>query len=370
MRLTDKEYGYGKQTLGEADYQSVMDCLRSDFLTQGPRVAEFEAALTEYTGAKYCVALANGTAALHLAVLAAGVGSGDEVLTSPITFLASANAALYAGADVRFADIEADTANIDCAKLAAALTPKTKLLIPVHFAGQSVDMQRVAAVAREHGLLVIEDAAHAIGSEYKGEKVGSCRYSDMTVFSFHPVKTITTGEGGAIMTNDVELYQKLLALRNHGMHRDGEMLGSWRYEMRELGFNYRLTDMQAALGITQLSKIDEFKTRRREIVEYYNTKLGLEHLIEREYSEACFHLYPVLLEDRDDFYYKAKEVGLNLQVHYIPVHTQPYYQRLGFVPGNYPVAEEYYRKTISLPLYPALTSEDLAEIVRRVKSIL
>ena len=369
MKLADKIYSYGKQSLGEDDYAQVLSCLRSDFLTQGPKVKEFEERVALYTGAKYCVAVANGTAALHIATLALGVKKGDEVITSPNTFLASANCILYAGAMPRFCDIDAETANIDCSKIESVVTERTKAIIPVHFAGQSVDMEAVSQIAKRHGLYIIEDAAHAIGSDYKNSKVGSCMYSDMTVFSFHPVKTITTGEGGAITTNDEQIYRKLLALRSHGMYKDGDMLGNWKYEMRELGFNYRMTDIQASLGLAQFEKLDAFKRRRREIVCYYNKYLGLEHLVEKDYSNACFHLYPVLLDGRDEFYYKAKDVGLSLQVHYIPVHTQSYYKDLGFKEGDYPVSEEYYSRAISLPLYPALLDEDLAEIVRRIKGI-
>ena len=267
-------------------------------------------------------------------------------------------------------DIDPETANIDPAEIEKRITDKTKVLIPVHFAGQSCDMEAISKIAKKHDLIVIEDAAHAIGSEYKNTKVGSCAYSDMTVFSFHPVKTITTGEGGAVMTNSKELYDKLCALRAHGMHKDGDMVNTWEYEMRELGYNYRMTDFQAALGISQLKKLDAFKARRREIVEYYNEHLGLPHLIERDFSNACFHLYPVLVENRRDFYFKAREAGLNLQVHYIPVHTQPYYARYGYKQGDYPKAENYYAHCISLPLYPALTDGDLKEIVGRIRGIL
>lgn len=366
-----KVYGYGHQSIDEADIQSVVDVLRGDYMTCGPAVTAFEKAICDYTGAKYCVAVANATAGLHIAALAAGLGSGDEAITSPITFLSSSNCIAFTGAKPVFADIDADTANIDPLEIEKHLTPKTKVLIPVHFAGQSCDMEKIAAIAKAKGLMVIEDAAHAIGSEYKGTKVGSCAYSNMTVFSFHPVKTITTGEGGAVTTNDPGLYAKLVAYRAHGTHKDGEMAHTWEYEMRELGYNYRITDFQCALGMTQLAKLEAFKQRRREIAAYYNEHLGLPHLEERDFSNACFHLYPVLVENRKAFYLKAREIGLNLQVHYIPVHTQPYYREMfGYKVGDYPKAEAYYAKCISLPMYPALTDDDLAEIVHRMKGIL
>lgn len=363
------KYGYGHQTIDQSDIDAVVETLKSDWLTCGPAVKAFERALCDYTGAKYCVAVSNATAGLHIAAMAAGLGNGDEGITTPITFLSSANCICFTGATPVFADIDPETANIDPAEIEKRITDKTKVIIPVHFAGQSCDMEAISKIAKRHDLIVIEDAAHAIGSEYKNTKVGSCAYSDMTVFSFHPVKTITTGEGGAVMTNSKELYDKLCALRAHGMHKDGDMVNTWEYEMRELGYNYRMTDFQAALGISQLKKLDAFKARRREIVEYYNEHLGLPHLIERDFSNACFHLYPVLVENRRDFYFKAREAGLNLQVHYIPVHTQPYYARYGYKQGDYPKAENYYAHCISLPLYPALTGGDLKEIVGRIKTL-
>lgn len=365
-----KIYSYGKQFLDESDCQAVLEVLHSDYLTCGPKVKAFEKALREYTGAKYCVAVSNGTAALHLAMLALEIGEQDEVITSPITFLASANCARFVGANVKFADIESDTANIDVKEIEKQITPKTKVLIPVHFAGQSCDMEKIHELAQKHHLYVVEDAAHAIGSDYKNTKVGSCKFSDMTVFSFHPVKSITTGEGGAITTNNVELYKKLLAYRAHGTHKDGEMSETWEYAMQELGYNYRLTDIQAALGISQLKKLEALKKRRREIVQFYNENLGLPHLIEKEYSNACFHLYPVLIPDRKKFYHKAKEKGLYLQVHYIPVHLQPYYQKLGYKKGDYPQAEAYYEQCISLPLYPSLTNEDLTTIIKTIHELI
>lgn len=369
-----KTYSYGKQSLDLSDYLSVLKTLKSPFLTCGPKVREFEQAICDYTGAKYCVAVSSATAGLHLAMLAAGIMKGDEVITSPMTFLASSNCVLYVGGTIKFADIEAETSNIDPEEIKKHITDKTKAIVPVHFAGQSCDMEKISQIAKSNPsnppIYIIEDAAHAIGSDYKDTKVGSCKYSDMTVFSFHPVKTITTGEGGAVTTNNKDLYEKLLAFRAHGMHKDGEMTSNWKYEMRELGYNYRMTDIQAALGISQLKKLDKFKKRRREIVDYYNKNLGLPHLIEKDFSNACFHLYPVLVRDRENFYHMAKKAGLNLQVHYIPIHTQPYYKNLGFKEGDYPNAEIYYKKCISLPLYPDLTNCDLKEIVKRIKGLL
>lgn len=365
-----KTYGYGRQMVDEEDVQAVVDILRGDCLTCGPAVKAFEKAICAYTGAKYCVAVANGTAALHIAALAAGLKPGDEAITSPITFLSSANCIAFTGATPVFADIDPETANIDPGEIERRITLKTRALIPVHFAGQSCDMERIAAIARKHGLLIIEDAAHAIGSDYKKTKVGSCAYSDMTIFSFHPVKTITSGEGGAVTTNDPVLYEKLCAYRAHGMHKDGEHSQTWEYEMRELGYNYRITDFQCALGISQLKKLDVFKARRREIVAFYNEHLRLPHLAEKEYSDACFHLYPVLVENRREFYFKAREKGLNLQVHYIPVHLQLFYRKMyGYGVSDFPKAEAYYKKCISLPLYSGLTDDDVTEIIRRIKEI-
>ena len=367
------KYNYGRQSIDFKDILEVFKVLRSPFLTQGPRVKVFEEALCEYTGAKYAVAVANGTAALHLCMLAADIQPEDEVITSPNTFLASANCIKYAGGTVKFADIEEKTACIDPEEIKKQLTENTRGIIPVHFAGIPCDMEEISKIAKEKGLFVIEDAAHAIGSEYKGERIGSCKYSDMTIFSFHPVKTITTAEGGAITTNNKSLYEKLQALRSHGVHR-GER---WLYEMRELGFNYRLTDVQGALGLSQLKKLDKFKNKRRQLVEMYKKSFAGDErfalLEEPEYSNACYHLCPLLIDfekvkkTKEEVFDNLRERGLYLQVHYIPVHTQPYYRELGYNWGDFPKAEEYYKKTISLPLYPGLNKNDIKVITKIIK---
>ena len=378
-----KKFNYGKQFLDFGDIWEVIKTLRSDFLTQGPKVAEFENAICKYTGAKYAVTVANATAGLHIAMMALDIGSGDEVITSPITFLASANCALYVGASPKFVDIDSNTACIDVNKLEQEITQKTKVIIPVHFAGQSCDMKAIKAIADKHNLFVVEDSAHAIGSDYLSKKVGCCEFSDMSIFSFHPVKNMTTGEGGVITTNNEKLYKKLLLLRSHGMTKDQQILtkndGPWYYEMHEFGFNYRLTDIQASLGISQLKKIEKFKKRRREIVEFYKKSFlndeRFSFLEEKNYANSCFHLFPLLINfdkikiSKKDLFLKLQENGLYLQVHYIPVHLQPFYQKLGFKEGDFPNAEEYYKKTISLPVYYGLSDQDLSFVVDIIKSV-
>jgi perosamine synthetase len=378
-----KTYSYGKQSISWSDVWGVIKALRSPWMTQGPKVKEFEDALCKYTGAKYCVAVSNGTAALHLATLCLDLKKDDEVITSPITFVATANSILYAGAKVKFADIDPKTANIDPEEIKKQITARTKAIIPVHFAGQSCDMELICKIAKEHNLFVVEDAAHALGSDYKNEKVGSCKYSDLATFSFHPVKNITTAEGGAIITNNKDFYEKLLMLRTHGITKSPDLLtqndGPWYYQQHELGFNYRLTDLQCALGLSQLKRIEKFKKRRREIVDIYRKEFAKDDrfslLEEKDYSNAFFHLCPLLINfekvkiDKKELFNKLKEKGLNLQVHYIPVYTQPYYKRLGFKEEDYSKSESYYNKTISLPVYYGLKNEDVYEVVRIIKGL-
>ena len=377
---------YGRQFIDDEDILSVVDTLKSDFLTQGPKVKEFEDELCDYTGAEYCACVANGTAALHLSVAALEIKKGMEGITSPITFMASSNSLIYNGLVPNFVDIDQKTYLIDLHKLEQSITEKTKIIIPVHFAGQPVDMERLKKNARERNIFIIEDAAHAIGSKYAdGSAVGNCKYSDMTIFSFHPVKTITTGEGGAITTNNQELYEKLLELRSHGITKSENKLtqnpGPWYHEMQALGFNFRLTDIQAALGISQLKKLDGFVKKRREVVAKYNkafrNKDWLTIPFEAPQVYSAFHLY-VLLIDFGKFGKSRKQVmeilrenKIGTQVHYIPVHLQPYYQKkFCYKEGDFPVAEEYYSHALSLPLFPTLTEEQQDLIIEKVLEIL
>jgi len=377
---------YGRQSVDEWDIAAVERVLRSDWLTQGPLVEEFENALAHRVGARFAVAVSSGTAALHLACLAGGIGLGDEVLTSPMTFVASANCALYCGGTPRFSDIEPDTANLDPNGLEDAISPKTRAIIPVHYAGHPCDMTAIGRIAQSRGLLVIEDACHALGAEYLSAPVGCCKYSDMAVFSFHPVKHITTGEGGAIITNDSEIYQRLRELRTHGIVKerarfrsfDQGVSGDWYYEMQELGYNYRITDIQCALGLSQLGRLDEFLMRRRSIAAAYGELLadmpGLRLPVEKDYARSAWHLYPVLLTDaihRKRVFERLKAQGIDVQVHYIPVHFQPYYVDLfGYRPGDFPMAEAHYANVISLPMFPAMTDEQVERVAATLRTVL
>lgn len=376
---------YGRQDIDQDDELAVLDVLRSDFLTQGPKVAAFEQALCDYTGARYCVAVASGTAALHLAVAALRLPEGSEGITSTNTFTASANSMVYCGVEPVFADIDPLSYNIAPQSILEKITDRTGLVTAVHFAGQVADMTAIADLAKEHKLRVIEDAAHAIGSNYPdGGKVGNCKYSDLTTFSFHPVKTMTTGEGGAVMTNDEGLYQRMLLLRSHGISKDPSKMsrnpGPWYYEMQELGWHYRLTDIQAALGLSQLAKVEDFKARRREIVATYNTAFKKNPLItiphEDVAASSCFHLYVVRIDferlgkTRVEVMQKCAERGIGSQVHYIPVHTQPWYQEnFGSKQGDCPNAEAYYQSCLSLPLYSSMSEDDLQHVIFVVNEV-
>ncbi len=383
--MKTKHIGYGRQFIDQRDLDSVLSALTSAYLTQGPLVEEFEQRLCEYTGAKYCVSVSSGTAALHLAVASLGISPDMEGITSPNTFVATPNSMIYNDIVPIFADIASDSYNLDPQKIEEKITPHTALLVPVHFAGRPCDMESIKQIADRHNLRVVEDACHAIGSNFpNGQKVGSCAYSDMTVFSFHPVKNITTGEGGAITTNDKSLYEKLKSLRSHGITRlpedAPENPGPWFYEMKSLGFNYRLTDIQAALGISQLAKIEEFKKKRTHIVSQYNEAFSdldwLSTPMEDKDGQICFHLYTVQMDfqqlgkTRKQVMEYLHNQGIGTQVHYIPVHLQPYYKRIyGYAPGNYPAAEAYYANTLSLPLFPAMKDANVERVVSCMKNM-
>ncbi|MFH1846197.1 MAG: UDP-4-amino-4,6-dideoxy-N-acetyl-beta-L-altrosamine transaminase [Candidatus Omnitrophota bacterium] len=370
---------YGKQYIDEEDIKEVLGALRSDWITQGPRVKEFEDALCAFTGAEYAVAVSSGTAALHIAALSAGINEGDEVITSPITFAASANCVLYCGGKSIFADIDSAVVNIDPEEIEKKITPRTKAIIPVHFAGHPCDMEKINTIAKKYGLIVIEDAAHALGAEYKGSKIGSCEYCDMTILSFHPVKHITTGEGGAVLTNDKALYDKLVLFRSHGITKDcpdGD--GAWYYEMRALGYNYRITDIQCALGTSQLRKLDGFIKRRKEIAGVYDNAFCDSPVFdipeETEDVSSSRHLYVIRLrgenqQSRKDIFDELRAKGIGVQVHYVPVHYHPYYRENGYKDVSYPQAESYYASAISLPLYPAMSDDDVRDVVRIVKEV-
>jgi UDP-4-amino-4,6-dideoxy-N-acetyl-beta-L-altrosamine transaminase len=366
---------YGRQWIEDDDIAAVVETLKSDYLTTGPKVAEFEKALAEYTGAKYAVAVSNGTAALHIACLAAGIQEGDEVITTPLTFAASSNCVLYCGGKTVFADVDPRTYNIDPEDVRRKITDRTKAIIPVHLSGQPCDMDAIHKIAEEYHLIVIEDAAHAIGAEYRGQKIGSL--SDMTEFSFHPVKHVTTGEGGAVTTNSEELYQKLLLFRTHGITRNPDLMtrceGGWYYQQLDLGYNYRITDIQCALGISQLKKLDRSLTRRREIARRYDEAFrdvpGL--IIPYQAPEALnsYHLYILQFTDvdRKAAYDMLQEAGIHVNVHYIPTYTFPYYRTHGYADTCCPNAEKIYGNILSIPMYYGITDEEIEYVIENVK---
>ena len=376
-----KTIPYGHQFLDGADIKAVVKVLKSDWLTQGPTIKKFEEALCRYTGAKYAVAVSNGTAALHIACLTAGIKHGDEVITSPITFLASANCVVYCGGKVVFADIREDTINIDPQEIKKKINQRTKAIISVHFAGHPYDVEEIYQIARQHKLMVIEDACHALGAQYningRWFKVGCCQHSDMAVLSFHPVKAITTGEGGAVLTNQKDLYEKLLALRNHGMVRDASK-GLWYYEMRAPGYNYRITDIQCALGLSQLKKLNRFISSRRKIARYYQKSFSrspyLKVPMEQTKCKSAWHIYVLCLQlnrlkkTRRQIFEELRRKGIGVQVHYIPVHLQPFYrEKFGYRKGDFSKAEAYYDGALTIPLFPQLSGYQYKYIIECVR---
>ncbi|RMA93271.1 UDP-4-amino-4,6-dideoxy-N-acetyl-beta-L-altrosamine transaminase [Hydrogenothermus marinus] len=369
---------YGKQFIDEDDIKAVVEVLKSDFITQGPKIKEFEEALASYVGAKYAVVFNSGTSALHGAYFALDLKKDDEFITTPMTFVATSNAGLYLGAKPVFVDIEKDTGNIDISKIEEKITDKTKLLSVVHYSGHPVDMEKVKELADKYNLKIVEDACHALGAKYKNERIGNCKYSDVTIFSFHPVKHITTGEGGAVLTNNKEIYEKLLIFRNHGITKDrfiNNPDGDWYYEMQYLGYNYRMTDIQASLGISQLKKLNRFIEKRRNIAKIYNKAFKdnpyFDLPVEKDYAYHSYHLYPIKLKDKykekkAEIFRSLRKEGVGVQVHYIPVYLQPYYQNLGYKKGLCPIAEDFYKREISLPIFPAMTEKDIEYVIEKV----
>jgi UDP-4-amino-4,6-dideoxy-N-acetyl-beta-L-altrosamine transaminase len=373
---------YGRQSIDEADIAAVVEVLRSDWLTTGPKVGEFEEAFAMRVGAKYAVSVSSGTAALHAAAFAAGLSASDEAITTPLTFAATANCVLYQGATPVFADVSADTLNLDPEQVAKKISPKTRAIIPVDYAGHPADLTAIMGMARQHGLVMIEDACHALGAEYQGRRVGSI--ADMTVFSFHPVKHITTGEGGMVTTDDPKLAETLRRFRNHGISSDArqrQSAGQWHYEMVVLGFNYRLPDIVCGLGIEQLRRLDKNLTRRREIAAVYTSALreipGVIVPRVRPETNPAWHLYPIRLAleklsaDRAQIFQALRAENIGVNVHYIPVHLHPYYrERFGYKGGEFPVAEDAYERLISLPMFHGMNDQDVSDVIAAVGKVL
>jgi len=381
---------YGKQDINQADIDSVVDVLQSDFLTQGSQVPLFEKTVSNYCGAAFGIAVNSATSALHIACLALGLGKGNWLWTSPNSFVASANCGLYCGAKVDFVDIDPLTYNLSTEELEKKLIQAKqdnklpKIVIPVHFAGQSCDMQKIHSLSKEYGFKIIEDASHAIGGKYLDQPIGGCQYSDITVFSFHPVKIITTAEGGLATTNDEELSERMQLFRSHGVTRNPKLMsklseGGWYYQQVDLGFNYRMTELQAALGVSQMQRLDEFVTQRHTLQERYDSLLSGLPIIKPHQSQdsySALHLYPIQIDvdsvdkGREKIFDELRQNGIGVNVHYIPIHTQPYYSQLGFRIGDFPNSESYYNRAISIPLFHTMTVEQQDEVLNVLMRVL
>lgn len=381
---------YGRQDINQQDIDAVVEVLKSDFLTQGPKVPTFEQSVKDACDVKYALAVNSATSALHIACLSLGLKEGDWLWTTPNTFVASANCGLYCGAQVDFVDIDPYTYNLCEKELEKKLIDAEKsgklpkVVVPVHFSGQPCDMEAIYNLSKKYGFKIIEDASHAIGGKYKGEPIGNCRYSDITVFSFHPVKIVTTAEGGMAVTNDPELAEQLNLLRSHGITRDESLMtkpadGPWYYQQIELGYNYRMTDMQAALGVSQMQRLDEYVAKRHELADHYNEllkELPITLPWQHEDSYSGLHLYVIRLQldkiskTHLEVFNGMRDAGILVNLHYIPVHLQPYYQEMGFNEGQFPEAEQYYKEAISLPMFPTMTEEQQKKVVATLKELL
>jgi UDP-4-amino-4,6-dideoxy-N-acetyl-beta-L-altrosamine transaminase len=377
--IRESTLSYGHQFIDEDDIITVVETLRGDWLTQGPKVDEFEKKVAEYCGAKYAVAVTSGTAALHAACAVAGISKGDEAIVTPLTFAATANAVVYCGGRPVFADIDENTLNLDPAQIIKQITSQTKALLPVDFAGHPVELDMINEIAKDRGLIVIEDACHALGAEYKGKKIGG--FSDMTIFSFHPVKHITTGEGGMILTNNEGYYQKLKVFRHHGIVKDNPEKGAWHYNIYTLGYNFRITDFQCALGISQMKKLDSFLARRREIaVKYDYAFADMPEIIIPKVDKGvkhAYHIYVIQLRlemlkaGRKEIFDALRKENIGVNVHYMPLHLHPFYQKqFGYKPGDFPKAEQYYNCAITLPLFPAMRDSDINDVIQAIQKVI